>query len=167
MTKKEYIEKYGEEAYQRQLEWNRKYCQQHREERKQRCKQYREQHREENKQYQKQYREQHRDEIKQYKKQHREEYKQHQKQWNRKHIHMFAYCIPEQIEQVENYQFAKKDNFDGWCIHHRLETHNSDGEKRLVNLSKAELKALDMYYNRPANELIFLTKSEHSKLHKK
>lgn len=166
MTKKEYIEKYGEEAYQRQLEWNRKYCQQHREERKQRCKQYREQHREENKQYQKQYREQHRDEIKQYKKQHREEYKQHQKQWNRKHIHMFAYCIPEQIEQVENYQFAKKDNFDGWCIHHRLETHNSDGEKRLVNLSRDELIALDMYYNRPANELVFLTASEHMKLHK-
>lgn len=136
MAKKEYIEKYGEEAYQRQLE------------------------------YQKQYREQHRDEIKQYKKQHREEYKQHQKQWNRKHIHMFAYCIPEQIEQVENYQFAKKDNFDGWCIHHRLETHNSDGEKRLVNLTRAELKALDMYYNRPANELVFFTASEHMKLHK-
>ena len=166
MTKKEYIEKYGEEAYQRCLEWNRKYCQQHREERKQRCKEYREQHREEYKQYQKQYREQHRDEIKEYKEQHRGEYKQHQKQWNRKHIHMFAYCIPEQIEQVENYQFAKKDNFDGWHIHHRLETHNSDGEKRLVNLTRAELKALDMYYNRPANELVFLTASEHMKLHK-
>ena len=94
-------------------------------------------------------------------------YKQHKKQWNRKHIHMFAYCIPEQIEQIENYQFAKKVNFDGWDIHHRLETHNSDGEKRLVNLSKAELIALDMYYNRPANELVFLTKSEHMKLHKR
>lgn len=78
---------------------------------------------------------------------------------------MFAYCIPEQIEQIENYKFSKKDNFSGWCIHHRLETHNSDGEKRLVNLSMDELIALDMYYNRPANELIFLTKSEHTKLH--
>lgn len=152
MTKKEYIERHGEEAYQRRLEYNRK---------------YREEHREEINQYQKQYREQHRDEIKQYKKQHREEFKQHQTKWNRKHINMFAYCIPEQIEQIENYQFAKKVNFNGWHIHHRLETHNSDGEKRLVNLSRAELIALDMYYNRPANELVFLTNSEHMKLHKR
>ena len=170
MTKKEYIEKYGEEAYQRRLEWNRKYCKQHKEEINEQHKQYREQHREERNQLCKEYREQHREEINQYQKeyreQHRGEYKQHKKQWNRKHISMFAYCIPEQIEQIENYQFAKKDNFDGWCIHHRLETHNSDGEKRLVNLSRAELKALDMYYNRPANELVFLTASEHIKLHK-
>ena len=74
---------------------------------------------------------------------------------------------PEQIEQIENYELAKKDNFDGWCIHHRLETHNSDGQKRLVNLSVAELKALDMYYNRPASELVFLIISEHIKLHRK
>ena len=158
MTKNEFIERYGEEAYQRRLERNRKYIKQHKDEINQHHKQYREQHREENKQYQKEYREQHRGEYK---------YKQHKKQWNRKHIHMFAYCIPEQIEQIENYQFAKKVNFDGWDIHHRLETHNSDGEKRLVNLSKAELIALDMYYNRPANELVFLTKSEHMKLHKR
>lgn len=78
---------------------------------------------------------------------------------------MFAYCISEEIEQIENYKLAKKDNFDGWHIHHRLETHNSDGEKRLVNLSKDELIALEMYYNRPANELIFLTASEHRKIH--
>ena len=154
MTKKEIIERYGEVEYQRRLEYQKQHYQQHREERKQYKKQYNHQHREEYKQYQKQYREQHRE-------QHREE----KKQWCRKHISMFAYCIPEQIEQIENYQFAKKDNFDGWNIHHRLETHTSDGEKRLVNLSKAELIALDMYYNRLANELVFLTKSEHTSLH--
>ena len=49
---------------------------------------------------------------------------------------------------------AKADNFIGWDRHHRLETHNSDGERRLVNLTVDELKALDMYYNRPAEELI-------------
>lgn len=122
MTKKEYIEKYGEEAYQRRLERKKKYYQQH---------------------------------------------KEQKKQYQRKHNQMFAYCIPEQIEQIENYELAKKDNFNGWHIHHRLETHNSDGEKRLVNLSREELIALDMYYNRPANELIFLTNSEHMKLHRK
>lgn len=166
MTKKEFIDRYGKEAYQRHLEYNRQYREQHREEIKQYNHQYNHQHIEEYKQY----REQHRDEIKQYKKQynhqHREEINQYQKQWCRKYISMFAYCIPEQREQIENYDLAKADDFQGWHIHHRLETHNSDGEKRLVNLSRAELITLDMYYNRPANELVFLTKSEHMKLHK-
>ena len=64
-------------------------------------------------------------------------------------------------ENIENYQKAKKDNFKGWECHHRLETHNSDGERRLVDITQKELKALGMYYHRPASELIFLTRSEH------
>ena len=75
------------------------------------------------------------------------------------------YC--SDIENVENYQKAKKDNFIGWHCHHRLETHNSDGERRLVDISHNELKALGMYYNRPADELIFLTSREHQILHTK
>lgn len=75
------------------------------------------------------------------------------------------YC--NNVEEIENYELAKKDNFKGWNIHHRLETHTSDSERRLVDLSKEELIALDMYYNRPAAELIYLTKSEHQKLHRK
>lgn len=74
------------------------------------------------------------------------------------------YCIDP--ENIENYEKAKADNFKGWEIHHRLETHSSDGERRLVDISAAELKALGMYYNRPPEELIFLTKSEHSSLRK-
>lgn len=167
MTKNEFIERYGEEAYQRQLEYKKRYNQQYREQHREKVKQY-------NQQYNQQYREQHKEEIrqynqqyrKQYREQHREEIRQYKKQYDRKHYRMFAFCIPEQIEQIENYEFAKKDNFDGWCIHHRLETHNSDGQRRLVNLSKAELKALDMYYNRPASELVFLTRPEHTKLHR-
>lgn len=69
-------------------------------------------------------------------------------------------------EGIENYQKAKKDNFKGWDCHHRLETHNSDGERRLVDITVAELKALGMYYNRPAEELIFLRKGEHTALRK-
>ena len=80
--------------------------------------------------------------------------------------HMFEiYC--KDYENIENYQKALADNFKGWNCHHRLETHNSDGERRLVDISRNELKALDMYYNRPASELIFLTESEHSRLHMK
>ena len=75
------------------------------------------------------------------------------------------YCT--EPENIENYEAAKKNNFKGWECHHRLETHNSDGERRLVGITKKELKALDMYYNRPASELIFLTSREHMSLHQK
>lgn len=71
------------------------------------------------------------------------------------------------IENVENYEKAKADNFNGWELHHRLETHNSDGERRLVDITREELITLDMYYNRPANELIFLPIKEHVSLHMK
>lgn len=70
-------------------------------------------------------------------------------------------------EKIENYEKAAADNFKGWDCHHRLETHTSDGERRTVDITREELKALDMYWHRPAEELIFLTKSEHISLHKK
>ena len=72
------------------------------------------------------------------------------------------YC--KDYQNIENYEKAKAGNFKGWCIHHRLETHNSDGERRLVDITKKELKALGMYYNRPAEELIFLPVGEHISL---
>ena len=70
------------------------------------------------------------------------------------------YC--SDIENVENYEKALADNFIGWECHHRLETHTPDGKRRLVDISHNELKALGMYYNRPADELIFLTSREHN-----
>ena len=76
----------------------------------------------------------------------------------------FEYACTD-IESVENYEIAKVDNFRGWICHHRLETHNSDGEKRAVPIKAEELKALGIYYDRPPEELIFLTKSEHSRMH--
>ena len=74
------------------------------------------------------------------------------------------YC--KDYENIENYEAAKKDNFKGWDCHHRLETHNSDGERRLVDITQKELKALGMYYNRPSSELIFLTRNEHNAFNK-
>ena len=70
------------------------------------------------------------------------------------------------FEKVENCEKAKADNFIGWDRHHRLETHNSEGERRIVNITSQELIALDMYYNRPPEELIWLRHGEHTKLHK-
>jgi hypothetical protein len=64
-------------------------------------------------------------------------------------------------ELIENYEKAAADNFKGWMLHHRLEC-TLDGE---FAHSAEELKRLDMYYNRPYYELIYLTNSEHSKLH--
>lgn len=75
------------------------------------------------------------------------------------------YC--KDYENIENYDKALADNFIGWYCHHRLQTWTSDGERRLVDISKAELIALDMYYNRPAEELVFLTPKEHNMLHNK
>ena len=70
------------------------------------------------------------------------------------------YC--KEPEKIENYYKAKADNFKGWHCHHRLETHTSDGIRRVVDIPYKELIALRMYYNRPAEELIFLTTREHN-----
>ena len=69
-------------------------------------------------------------------------------------------------ENIENYDKAKVDNFKGWDCHHRLETWTSDGERRQIDITVAELKALGMYYNRPSSELIFMKHGEHTALRK-
>lgn len=75
--------------------------------------------------------------------------------------------VCKDLENVENYEAAKADDFKGWHLHHRLETHTADGERRPMNaqISTRELKALGMYYKRPAEELIFLRTEEHLQLH--
>lgn len=65
------------------------------------------------------------------------------------------YCC-EDISLIENYQEAINSD-EKWDCHHRLEIE--------LNKSVQELKDLNLYFNRPANELIFLTKSEHIKIH--
>ena len=70
--------------------------------------------------------------------------------------HNFKYYCKD-YENIENYDKAAADNFIGWHCHHR----------KGVNISSKELIALGMYYDRPADELIFLTRSEHRTLHNK
>ena len=62
--------------------------------------------------------------------------------------------------KIENYEKAKADNFVGWCIHHRFET-----KCPVFKPSVKDLKNWGLYYNRPPEELIYLTFSEHQKLH--
>ena len=76
-----------------------------------------------------------------------------------------AYC--KDYTNIENYQKAKADDFIGWECHHRLETHNSDGKRRLVDITAEKLTSIGMYYNRPAYELIFMKHCEHRSLHNK
>lgn len=70
------------------------------------------------------------------------------------------YC-KDDIRKIENYDLAITDITQTWICHHRLEL-TLDGE--LAHTPK-ELMRLEMYYKRPYFELIFLTRSEHRKLH--
>lgn len=79
--------------------------------------------------------------------------------------HAPYYC--RDYTQIENYDEAMANETQVWDCHHKLETHTSDGERRLVDISTKELKALGVYYNRPPEELIFLTQEEHHRLHRR
>ena len=67
------------------------------------------------------------------------------------------YCCDD-LSLIENYDKAINDN-QIWHCHHRLEIHGN------IKLSADELKYQDLYYDRPAYELIFLTRTEHMSLH--
>lgn len=66
-----------------------------------------------------------------------------------------SFCC-EDISLIENYDKAINSN-EMWDCHHKLEIE--------LNKSVKELKDLNLYLNRPANELIFLTRKEHVILH--
>lgn len=72
-------------------------------------------------------------------------------------INARAYC-KEDISKIENYELAMNDT-EMWECHHRTEIW--------WNCSRQELKDNECYYNRPAKELIFLTKAQHRALHNK
>ena len=65
----------------------------------------------------------------------------------------------EDISKIENYDKAIADTTQVWHCHHRTEIW--------WHCSKKDLIDNECYYNRKACELIFLTKSEHSRLHNK
>lgn len=81
---------------------------------------------------------------------------------------ILVFCSGD-FTKIENYDKAIADNTQTWVIHHRAETHFSNGTQKPVSayLTKAELVALDMYYDRPPEELIFMTRSDHNSLHHK
>lgn len=66
------------------------------------------------------------------------------------------YC-EEDLSKIENFYEAYNDKTQIWEIHHRLETD--------LGKTRQELIDANLYYSRPAKELIYLTKSEHVRLH--
>lgn len=69
-----------------------------------------------------------------------------------------SFCS-EDITLIENYDLAYADKNKSWDCHHRLETD--------LGLTAKELKEQNLYFHRPASELIFLTHEDHTTLHKK
>lgn len=68
------------------------------------------------------------------------------------------YCS-EDISLIENYSQAVADQEETWHCHHRRELSEQKSGNQLIVDGE--------YYGRPASELIFLTKSEHHRLHSK
>lgn len=66
-----------------------------------------------------------------------------------------SYCS-EDISNIENYEIAVSSE-QKYEIHHKLECE--------LKMSKKQLISNGLYYNRPSNELIFVTRKEHMKLH--
>lgn len=71
-----------------------------------------------------------------------------------KNVRKFCY---EPLENIENYQEAVNDPNEIWHCHHRVET--------IMNCGWKELRAKGCYYHRPAHELIFLRKGDHTRCH--
>ena len=67
----------------------------------------------------------------------------------------------EDLHLIENYELAVNDTTQTWDCHHRREVLPCG------RFSADDLKKFGLYYNRPASELIFLTHSEHIRLHTK
>lgn len=65
------------------------------------------------------------------------------------------YCS-ENFTLIENYDKAINDDTQTWDCHHRLEE---------LGFTQKDLKYLGLYYKVPASELIFMTHSDHIKLH--
>lgn len=68
------------------------------------------------------------------------------------------YC--KNVEEIENYELAKKDNFKGWHLHHRLETMPFSGKI----VSQKYLIEQGLYYNVQPSALIYMKAQAHRHL---
>lgn len=71
-----------------------------------------------------------------------------------------GYCS-EDISLIENYHQAITDKERMWDVHHRRECD----ENGRTLLTQKQLIEMNLYFKRPAKELIFVTRSMHWKMH--
>lgn len=74
-----------------------------------------------------------------------------------------SYC-KDDISLIENYDKAIADTTQIWECHHRDEIKILPSGITVLR-NKEDLIEAGRYYNCPANELIFLTKEEHKRMH--
>ena len=72
------------------------------------------------------------------------------------------YVREGELELIENYEQAKAENFNQWVVHHRLEISINNE----VVHSQESLKRLNMFFNRPYYELIFMKLDDHARMHR-
>lgn len=70
-----------------------------------------------------------------------------------------SYC--KDFQKIENFLEAYNDLNETWHCHHKLEI-NTDYENTMEDLIM-----MNLYYDRPPEELIFLRASEHFSIHRK
>lgn len=68
------------------------------------------------------------------------------------------YCC-EDISLIENYDKAVADKTQTWDVHHRAEILPCG------RYTSEDLKKHGLYWNRPADELVFMTRETHLRLH--
>ena len=75
------------------------------------------------------------------------------------------YCRGD-ISKIENYDKAIADTKTVWHCHHRLETHDENGNRRQgKDLLSTDLIKMNKYYDVSPEELIYMLPDEHHKLH--
>lgn len=73
---------------------------------------------------------------------------------------IYLFCNGD-ITKIENYEKAINDKTQVWQCHHRLEIMPFSNRE----ISHKKLIEMGLYYNQPAEALIFLTEKEHKSLH--
>lgn len=73
-------------------------------------------------------------------------------------IQAYAFCV-EDIKLIENYKEALNDPNETWVCHHKL------GIGGDYCNSVDELKLMNLYFHRPAKELVFMKRHDHQVLH--
>ena len=99
--------------------------------------------------YHDEYRKKHRKEAndfsKNYYKLNKEKIKEKARLYKKAHRLYMKYC-PDDYIHIQNYELALKDDFKGWHCHHKIG----------IKYSREEMIKMNLLYNRPAYELIFL-----------